>query len=245
MIKAGGNVVKNVAGYDLGKLVSGSHGSLAAIVSATFKLMPLPAASNTLVATFASADALVAALAAITGSQLEASAIDVRAGLGQPRLLLKFESTPGALNAHVEKARALLAGATCDVVSASAEPDLWRAITRAPCGSRPVSSSRLACCWRRLCRARDSWRDARDCRGSGARWPCRARIGTASHRRRPRGAASRRRSDAGQRWCGRSGHVVLLRAPTELKQQIDVWGSLGDASGARRVGVARSIPTAS
>ena len=46
--KAGGQVVKNVAGYDLSKLVSGSFGSLAAIVSATFKLAPLPAASKTL-----------------------------------------------------------------------------------------------------------------------------------------------------------------------------------------------------
>ena len=78
LIKAGGNVVKNVAGYDLGKLVSGSFGSLAAIVSATFKLTPLPAASSTLVATFERADSLVAALAAITSSQLEASAIEVR-----------------------------------------------------------------------------------------------------------------------------------------------------------------------
>ena len=41
--KAGGQVVKNVAGYDLSKLVTGSFGSLAAIVSATFKLSPLPA----------------------------------------------------------------------------------------------------------------------------------------------------------------------------------------------------------
>src|SRR5499427_9566622 len=46
--KAGGRVVKNVAGYDLSKLVAGSFGSLAAIVSATFKLAPIPAASKTL-----------------------------------------------------------------------------------------------------------------------------------------------------------------------------------------------------
>ena len=70
LIKAGGNVVKNVAGYDVGRLISGSHGSLAAIVSVTFKLSPLPAATGTLVATFDRADTLVAAVSAITSSQL-------------------------------------------------------------------------------------------------------------------------------------------------------------------------------
>ena len=47
--KAGGQVVKNVAGYDLSKLVTGSFGSLAAIVSATFKLSPIPSASKTMI----------------------------------------------------------------------------------------------------------------------------------------------------------------------------------------------------
>ena len=131
LIKAGGNVVKNVAGYDLGKLVSGSFGSLAAIVSATFKLTPLPAASSTLVATFERADSLVAALAAITSSQLEASAIEIRTASDGYRLLLKFESTPGALNAHVQKARALAGDASCEVVAAASEADVWRAHTRA------------------------------------------------------------------------------------------------------------------
>ena len=42
LASAGGHVVKNVAGYNLGKLVAGSFGALAAIVSATFKLAPVP-----------------------------------------------------------------------------------------------------------------------------------------------------------------------------------------------------------
>ena len=44
MIKAGGKVVKNVAGYDLCKLFIGAKHSLGAIVEATFKLRPLPEA---------------------------------------------------------------------------------------------------------------------------------------------------------------------------------------------------------
>ncbi len=235
LIKSGGNVVKNVAGYDLGKLMSGSFGSLAAIVSATFKLTPLPAASSTLIATFDNAAGLVAALSAITGSQLEASTCEVHASAllspgkaGHYRLLLKFESTPGALNAHVQKARALVDGAQCDVVAAATESDTWRDHGRAlwtPPGMVVKAAWLPASLGSVLAFVGEMREHGTDMELSG-----RAALGSGLFR--INGDASTQRA-AVERMRSRSDlfrHVVVLRASTELKQTIDVWGSLGDAA---------------
>jgi glycolate oxidase FAD binding subunit len=240
LIKAGGNVVKNVAGYDIGRLMTGSHGSLAAIVSATFKLMPLPAASSTLVSTFQRADALVAAVTAITSSQLEAAAVEVRAGgparraaregVGSGRtyqLILKFESTPGALNAHVQKARGLIDQASTDVITAESEAALWHEHLRAPW----IASGMVV---------RFAWLPASlgallafidDVRGSVEEIELIGRAALGSGLLRVDADAGIQRNIV-ERLRSRTDvfrHVVVLRADAAVKQQIDVWGPLGDA----------------
>jgi glycolate dehydrogenase FAD-binding subunit len=56
VVKGGGRVVKNVAGYDLMKLLTGSYGSLAVITGANFKVSPRPRQTRTFVCSFGSLD---------------------------------------------------------------------------------------------------------------------------------------------------------------------------------------------
>jgi glycolate oxidase FAD binding subunit len=106
---AGGKVVKNVAGYDLARLVCGSEGRLAFVVRASFRLHPLPKAARTLLVetedTGLAASALV--VSRLLGSQLQPSALDI---LHPGRVVVLFEGSPRAVDAQLEQAMSLVGG---------------------------------------------------------------------------------------------------------------------------------------
>ena len=77
VIKAGGKVVKNVAGYDMPKLFAGSLGTLGVITEVSLKLRPLPADSRTLLFGFAELGPAMAAAEAILNSELLPAAVAV------------------------------------------------------------------------------------------------------------------------------------------------------------------------
>jgi glycolate oxidase FAD binding subunit len=75
--KSGGKVVKNVAGYDLGKLFAGSFGTLGLITEATFRLHPAPAAATWVQRDYPDPQSASAAVQAIADSPLAPVAIEL------------------------------------------------------------------------------------------------------------------------------------------------------------------------
>lgn len=221
LVKAGGTVVKNVAGYDLGKLVSGSHGTIAAIVDATFKLLPIPLASTTLVATYADGSAVANDIAALSGSQVELAAFDISvSGEGRWILLLQMASSPAATAAQAAEARRLLSSSPA-AVSGDEERTLWDEQIRAPwAGAGTIVRlswlpSKLPAVVALLSRLRQSGCDV-------ATFTARA-IG--SGLLRLEGEESSIAAAIGLlRESNDVGHVVVLRATASLKAKVDVWG---------------------
>jgi len=93
---SGGKVVKNVAGYDLGKLFTGSFGTLGLIVEAVFRLHPRPASAAYVTVDCDGPDEAYYAVAAAAGSELAPSAVELdRPARDQPaRVAVLLEGDP-------------------------------------------------------------------------------------------------------------------------------------------------------
>lgn len=112
----GGRVVKNVAGYDLCKLHTGSHGWLGAIVEATFRAVPFPEAAAGVAVALQTAAEAEAAYAGVQTGTLRPAAVDLLDGrtaeqLDLPpspwTLLIAFEDLREVVDAQVTECRRL------------------------------------------------------------------------------------------------------------------------------------------
>jgi glycolate oxidase FAD binding subunit len=106
--KAGGKVVKNVAGYDLSKLFTGSLGTLGVIATCNFRLHPRPEAGRTVALKLSSTFDAKEAAQAIVHSQLVPSAVELHWGEDARILSVLIEGIPPSVEAQAEIASYLL-----------------------------------------------------------------------------------------------------------------------------------------
>jgi glycolate oxidase FAD binding subunit len=219
LVKAGGTVVKNVAGYDLGRFISGSFGSYAAIVDATFKLLPRPQASATLEAAYDDGEMLARDVSKIAASQLEPVAFDVCIE-EHSRLLLRFASSLAAVDGQIESSRRLLSAAST-IVSGADEAALWDEQLRVPWSSSGAVV-RLSWLPAKLAEVTTLLHEIQRMAGPVT---MAGRVGVGSGLLRVEcdvqsevAVVERLRSSV---WVG---NVAVLRASRELKSRVDVWG---------------------
>ena len=100
LIRSGGMVVKNVAGLDMGKLMIGSFGTLAALAVVNFRVHPMPEGTRTFVGDFAQVADAIAARDAVLKSQLLPSSIDLVKNSEVYRLLIQAGGSPAVLDRY-------------------------------------------------------------------------------------------------------------------------------------------------
>ncbi|MEG4575756.1 FAD-binding oxidoreductase [Microcoleus sp. N3A4] len=227
---AGGRVVKNVAGYDLMKLFTGSYGTLGIITQVTFRVYPLPESSGTVVLT-GETNALSQTAQILLSSALTPSAIDLlspelvaKLGLGKGTgLIVRFQSI--AESVKQQSARLLEVGEKLGLQGSSCcendEHQLWQRLpeTMWNSGTKSAIICKIGIRPSEAVTAINELpvQDALIHAGSGL-GVLRFENATAETLLQVR------------RGCeAKGGFLTVLAAPADIKQQLDVWGYTGSA----------------
>jgi glycolate oxidase FAD binding subunit len=252
LTKAGGRVVKNVAGYDLNKLYTGSLGTLGVIVELSFKLHPLPQSRATVLATFDDLDAAEEVVARVMRSALGPAALDLVSSAGDQPLSggLPVTDRSCALAVLVAGFDKAVARATQEIGDLCREQgqveiradddearDLWALLRDVADASDPAHPVlKVALPPARSVEALDRLRSVLEGQRLPALLVARAGVGLVYARVEQRdwsdadlerlaAAVSEARSFA----LEREGNLVVESCPTGLKHRGDVWGEIGPA----------------
>jgi len=232
---SGGKVVKNVAGYDLGKLLTGSFGTLGVVTEVAFRLHPVPAGRRWVTRQVTGPGQAQAAVQGLVHSQLMVAGVELdwAEGSGQVSTLVEGHADEGAARCADEACELLGGGAD----AAQDAPGSWAAEPEGRDGLLKVTHEIAA-----LPRLLEALAAAD--RASGLRSTLRGSpavgvgmVGlSAGERAAGDGAAAGAdTTDAVVRFveCLRrdagtfGGAVVVLEAPDGVREQVDPWGPVG------------------
>ncbi|PSN10389.1 FAD-binding oxidoreductase [filamentous cyanobacterium CCT1] len=232
--KAGGRVVKNVAGYDLMKLLTGSYGTLGVISQLTFRLYPGQDVSKTVVVTGA-ADWVDALVSALRLSPLTPVAMDVLSpalaahlGYGDTfALLVRFQSIGPGVEEQVASLLSMVgADLSASIFDGVEDEQAWATACTALFPPASEQSDAVVAKVGVLPAKAVGWLAALP-EGSLARLHGGSGIGTVRWATTTAEMVKEVRSNAE----AASGYLTLLEAPLSLKKSIDVWGYSGSALG--------------
>ena len=215
--KAGGKVVKNVAGYDLGKLFIGSYGTLGLITQCAFRLHPVPPARAVIRARVPDPGA---AFAAVLGAQVVPSALEVDAPPGgEVEVAVLVEGSEEGVRDRAAACEKLLGGETVE-----GEPGWWGGYPWEPGGTGLKLTAPLS----KVPDLLDGQVAIRGSAGSGVLY---AGLPASAEPAAVAGALERLRAAA----IRAGGHAVVLTAPPAVRDIVDMWGPVDGLALMRRV----------
>src|SRR5262245_48509127 len=244
--RAGGKVVKNVAGYDLCKLYAGSFGTLAVIAEASFKLRALPPCEKTVVFYSREAESLCSLVARITDSDVQPAAMELISPYDEATtpldaehfsLALRFLSEAETVDWQVEETARVGSGLRHATLGRSDADEFWRAYHESETSPRAefiLKLSALPSDLNALIAGINRATLRTRLRAHAANGVVRLRSderwldGLKTEERLIKLAEMRRLAQA------LGGQMLILRAPDEIKSQIDVWGEVGPGRGLMR-----------
>jgi glycolate oxidase FAD binding subunit len=243
--RAGGKVVKNVAGYDLCKLYTGSFGSLGVITEMSFKLRALPSFEKTLTFYADDATALCALLSKIADSDVQLTACELispsQAALpletGRFALVLRFLNEPETTDSQINDALRLAAGLSSTVFNRADAENFWLAYHESEISDRWKYILRLSALPADLQTTLNDFNrilPAADWRAHAANGVIRIHAEAGwldSFKNRER---ARKLAELRQRVQSRGGQLVILRATDDVIEQLDVWGDAGTTASLMR-----------
>ncbi|MGB6744343.1 MAG: FAD-binding oxidoreductase, partial [Terracidiphilus sp.] len=217
--KTGGKVVKNVAGYDLHKLMTGSFGTLGVIAGVNFRLHPLETQTRTWSAETPDAAQFEAPLRALLDSQIIPSGVQIRMDAQKCAIDVRVAATPMCLDEHAVQ----LAGFFAQIPVRESDEAVWQArqelFDRAGVVVLKASLLPTGICafLSLLCQ----WADADG-----------VEIHAAAQSNGLVNVALKAAPDVAIAFIERmrqklrvsSGSVVALQLPAEMRGQVDVWG---------------------
>ncbi len=232
--KAGGRVVKNVAGYDLMKLFTGAYGTLGIISQLTFRTYPLIATSQTLLLTGKAAQ-IAQASQTIRNSGLTPTAIDLLSAsivkqLGLARdigLIVRWQTIPESIKQQIEQVQAIAQqlNLTTSNYQAQAEMELWQKCAKI--AGISDSKTTITCKIGIAPNAALNFLQLKQVvdRDLAVRVHASSGIGQLKLKNIDNEIIPQMRS-----YCQKNyGFLTILDAPKSIKQEIDIWGYSGNA----------------
>ncbi len=225
-VRGGGKVVKNVAGFDLPKLMCGSLGTLGMIATATFRLHPMPEMERTVLVPSCTAAQARALLARLKAGQLEpTSVVALSRGSDAFEVALRFEGFSAGVTEQVAKLASLqqAQGEGLESLDERAAQAWWRRHDEARLqGALRAKIAALPSQLESILPAIDAVRGTLE--EPRLVWYGSLGLGFLTGNPTDPEATSRALSNARRQLVGAGGSLVLQAAPRQIRSSVGEWG---------------------